>query len=153
MNLTLIIILIVLFYMAVRGWKKGLTRQLSGIAALAAAFAVLSLGIMLVTSFQNRELTNTIYSILFLVVFGLVYGIVKFLLRSIKMVTHLPVLHFCDRLLGIAAGILQGILLVWIFFLFCENNLLGEYTEYIRSDITESTFLKLLYQYNFFAGK
>ena len=122
MNLTSIIILIVLLGMAVRGWKMGMTKQISGIAALAAAFVMLALGIMLVTSYQNKEVTNTIYSVIFLVVLGLVYGIVKFLLRSIKMVTNLPILHFCDRVLGVAAGLLQGILLVRIFFLFLENK-------------------------------
>lgn len=122
MNLTSIIILIVLLGMAVRGWKMGMTKQISGIAALAAAFVMLALGIMLVTSYQNKEVTNTVYSVIFLVVLGLVYGIVKFLLRSIKMVTNLPILHFCDRVLGVAAGLLQGILLVRIFFLFLENK-------------------------------
>lgn len=122
MNVTSIIILIVLLVMAVRGWKMGMTKQISGIAALAAAFVMLALGIMLVTSFQNKEVTNTVYSVIFLVVLGLVYGIVKFLLRSIKMVTNLPILHFCDRVLGVVAGLLQGILLVRIFFLFLENK-------------------------------
>lgn len=122
MNFTSIIILIVLLGMAVRGWKMGMTKQISGIAALAAAFVMLALGIMLVTSFQNKEVTNTVYSVIFLVVLGLVYGIVKFLLRSIKLVANLPILHFFDRVLGVAAGLFQGILLVRIFFLFLENK-------------------------------
>ena len=63
MNLTLIIVLIVLFYMVANGYKKGFTKQLSGLVALAAAFVMLSLGIMLVSSFQNGEVTNTVYSV------------------------------------------------------------------------------------------
>lgn len=153
MNLTLIIILIVFCYMMVRGWKIGMTRQVSGLAALGAALAVLALGIMLVTSFENGEVVNTVYSVAFLVVFGLVYGIVKFLLRSVKMVVKLPLLHFCDKLLGIAAGAIQCLLLVWIFFLFFEHGLLGKYTEYVSGNIEESIVLKLLYQSNFFSGR
>ena len=100
MNLTLVIVLIVMLYMMVTGYQKGLTKQISGIAALAAAFVMLALVIMLVSSFQNREVTNTVYSVILLAVFGMVYGIVKFLLRSIKLMSNLPILHFLDQVLG-----------------------------------------------------
>lgn len=150
MNLTLIIVLIVMLYMVAAGYQKGLTKQISGIVALAAAFVMLALVIMLVSSFQNREVTNTVYSVILLAVFGMVYGIVKFLLRSIKLMSNLPILHFLDQVLGIAAGLVKWILVVWIFFLLCENNYLGGITEYVRADISNSTILKLLYQFNFF---
>lgn len=150
MNLTLIIVLIVMLYMVAAGYQKGLTKQISGIVALTAAFVMLALVIMLVSSFQNREVTNTVYSVILLAVFGMVYGIVKFLLRSIKLMSNLPILHFLDQVLGIAAGLVKWILVVWIFFLLCENNYLGGITEYVRADISNSTILKLLYQFNFF---
>lgn len=150
MNLTLIIVLIVMLYMMAAGYQKGLTKQISGIVALTAAFVMLALVIMLVSSFQNREVTNTVYSVILLAVFGMVYGIVKFLLRSIKLMSNLPILHFLDQVLGIAAGLVKWILVVWIFFLLCENNYLGGITEYVRADISNSTILKLLYQFNFF---
>ena len=149
MNLTLIIVLIVMLYMVAAGYQKGLTKQISGIVALTAAFVMLALVIMLVSSFQNREVTNTVYSVILLAVFGMVYGIVKFLLRSIKLMSNLPILHFLDQVLGIAAGLVKWILVVWIFFLLCENNYLGGITEYVRADISNSTILKLLYQFNF----
>ena len=150
MNLTLIIVLIVMLYMVAAGYQKGLTKQISGIVALTAAFVMLALVIMLVSSFQNREVTNAVYSVILLAVFGMVYGIVKFLLRSIKLMSNLPILHFLDQVLGIAAGLVKWILVVWIFFLLCENNYLGGITEYVRADISNSTILKLLYQFNFF---
>ena len=150
MNLTLIIVLIVMLYMVAAGYQKGLTKQISGMVALTAAFVMLALVIMLVSSFQNREVTNTVYSVILLAVFGMVYGIVKFLLRSIKLMTNLPVLHLLDHVLGIAAGLVKGILIIWIFFLLCEHNYLGGLTEYVRADISNSTILKLLYQFNFF---
>lgn len=150
MNLTLIIVLIVMLYMVAAGYQKGLTKQISGMVALTAAFVMLALVIMLVSSFQNREVTNTVYSVILLAVFGMVYGIVKFLLRSIKLMSNLPILHFLDQVLGIAAGLVKWILVVWIFFLLCENNYLGGITEYVRADISNSTILKLLYQFNFF---
>ena len=64
--------------------------------------------------------------------------------------TNLPVLHLLDHVLGIAGGMVKGIIIVWIFFLLCEHSYLGGLTEYVRSDISNSTILKLLYQFNFF---
>ena len=50
LNWTLIIVLLVMLCMVTAGYKKGFTKQLSGLVALTAAFVMLSLGIMLVSS-------------------------------------------------------------------------------------------------------
>ena len=127
-----------------------MTREISGLVALFAGLFVLAIAIMLITSFSAGEMTNTVYSIILLVLFGAAYGIVKFLLRSAKAVSNLPILHFLDCVMGSVIGVLKSLVIVWIVFLLCEHNLLGEAAEYIRSDIAENTFLKLLYEYNFF---
>lgn len=150
MNLTLIVVVILMLYMVARGYKKGFTRELSGLIALVAAFVMLALGIMLFSSFQEGEVVNTLYSIILLAIFGLVYGVIKFFLRSAKMITHLPILHFLDRLLGTVTGICKGIIIVWILFLLCDYHYIGPIAEYVHADIAKSTILKLLYQYNFF---
>ncbi|MBS7302628.1 MAG: CvpA family protein [Lachnospiraceae bacterium] len=150
MNLTLIVVLLLTIYMMIKGYRKGFTKELSGLVALIAAFFVLALAIMLFSSFSQGEVTNTVYSVILLVLSGAVYGVIKLLLRSAKAITTLPFLHFLDQLLGVAAGFGKSVLIVWILFLLCANNYLGTITEYIRADIAGSAILKLLYQYNFF---
>lgn len=152
LNLTLIIAVLLTIYMIARGYRKGMTKELSGLIALAAAFIVLALVIMLTSSYQLGEVTNTVYSVVFLVLFGIVYGVVRLVLNSIKLISKLPVLHFIDKLLGMVVGLGKAVLFIWIFFLFCENGYLGTITEYVRTDIANSTILTLLYQYNFFIG-
>lgn len=152
MNLTLIVVVLLTIYMMIRGYRKGFTKELSGLVALIASFFVLALAIMLFSSFSEGEVTNTVYSVILLVLFGAVYGVIKLLLRSAKAITTLPFLHFLDQLLGVAAGLGKSILIVWILFLLCANNYLGTITEYVRADIAGSTILKLLYQYNFFVS-
>jgi hypothetical protein len=83
-------------------------------------------------------------------VFGLVYGIVKFILRSAKAVSLLPIIKFFDSVLGIGVGLCKAILVIWIAFLLCANNFLGPVTEQMQQDIAGNTFLKLLYEFNFF---
>ena len=149
-NITLLCVIGLTLFLIVHDYKKGMTREISGLVALFAGLFVLAIAIMLFTSLSAGEITNTVYSVILLVLFGAAYGIVKFLLRSAKAVSNLPILHFLDCVMGSVIGVLKSLVIVWIVFLLCEHNLLGEATEYIRSDITENTFLKLLYEYNFF---
>ena len=150
LNVTLLAVVILMVWMSIRGYKKGMAKELSGLVALFAAFVVLALGLMLVSSFKQGEMTNTLYSVILLVVFGLAYGIVKIILRSAKAVSSLPIIHFLDSVLGIAVGLCKAILVIWVVFMLCANNYLGEVSTYVQQDIAGNTFLKLLYEFNFF---
>lgn len=150
LNVTLLAVVILMVWMSIRGYKKGMAKELSGLVALFAAFVVLALGLMLVSSFKQGEMTNTLYSVILLVVFGLAYGIVKIILRSAKAVSSLPIIKFFDSVLGIGVGLCKAILVIWVVFMLCANNYLGEVSGYVQQDIAENTFLKLLYGFNFF---
>lgn len=150
-NVTLLGVILLTLFMIIRGYKKGMTRQISGLVALLAGLFVLALAIMLSASFSAGEMTNTVYSVILLVLFGAAYGIVKFLLRSVKAVSNLPILHFLDCVLGSVVGVLQTIVIVWIFFVLCYHLPLGGVGAYVQNDIADNTFLKLIYQYNIFA--
>ncbi len=149
-NVTLLAVVILMVWMMIRGFKKGMAKELSGLVALFAAFVVLALAIMLVASFKQGEMTNTLYSVILLVLFGLAYGIVKFILRSAKAVSSLPIINFVDSVLGIGVGLCKAVLVIWIFFMLCAGNYLGTISEYVQQDIAGNTFLKLLYEFNFF---
>jgi len=149
-NVTLLAVVVLTVWMMVRGFKKGMAKELSGLVALFAAFVVLALAIMLVSSFTEGEMTNTLYSVILLVLFGIAYGIVKFILRSAKVVSKLPIINFFDSVLGIGVGLCKAVLVIWIFFMLCTNNYLGTISEYVQQDIAGNTFLKLLYEFNFF---
>jgi len=149
-NVTLLCVVVLALSMMIRGYNQGMMKELTGLAALIAGLGVLALGIMLFSSFLDGEMTNTIYSVILLVLFGAAYGIVKFILRSAKAVSSLPILSFFDSVLGIAVGLCQAVVIIWIVFLLCAHNYLGPVTSYIQRDISDSTILKLLYEYNFF---
>lgn len=149
-NVTLLCVVVLALSMMIRGYNQGMMKELTGLAALIAGLGVLALGIMIFSSFLDGEMTNTIYSVILLVLFGAAYGIVKFILRSAKAVSSLPILSFFDSVLGIVVGLCQAVVIIWIVFLLCAHNYLGPVTSYIQRDISDSTILKLLYEYNFF---
>ena len=150
MNYTLIIVILLILLKLIGGYRKGMAREISNFIALMVAFIMLSLFIMLFSSFQAGETTNVIYSVVLLVLLGLVYGVVKIFLKSAKAVSHLPVLHLFDKLIGGVVGVLEAILIIWIIFLLCSSNYFGPITTIINEDIQESSFLKTLYMYNYF---
>ena len=149
-NVTLLCVVVLALSMMIRGYNQGMMKELTGLAALIAGLGVLALGIMIFSSFLDGEMTNTIYSVILLVLFGAAYGIVKLILRSAKAVSSLPILSFFDSVLGIVVGLCQAVVIIWIVFLLCAHNYLGPVTSYIQRDISDSTILQLLYEYNFF---
>ena len=150
LNLTLLAVVILMVWMMIRGFKKGMAKELSGLVALFAAFVVLALGLMLVSSFSQGEMTNTLYSVILLVLFGLAYGIVKFILRSAKAISSLPIIKFFDSVLGIGVGLCKAVLIIWVIFMLCAGNYLGSVSGVVQQDIASNTFLKILYEFNFF---
>lgn len=150
MNITLILVIIIFILKIAGGYKRGMAKEVSGLVALAVTFLALSLVIMLFSSFEAGETTNTFYSIILLVFLGIVYGVVKLFLKSARAVSQLPILSFLDHVFGIVIGGLKAVLLIWILFMLCAGNYLGPVTTIMQMDIQESTFLKLIYSYNIF---
>ena len=150
-NVTLLVSIVIVIATMMGGYKHGMVKEITGVVALGAGLLVIALGIMLFSSFSRGEVTNTVYTVILLVLFGVVYGIVKFLLRSAKAVSRLPILNFLNSVLGAGVGFCKGILVLWILFLLCYHVPMGEVNSYVQADIAENTILKLIYQYNFFA--
>ncbi len=150
MNYTLIIVILLLILNFIHGYRKGMANEISNLIALVVAFFVLSLFIMLFSSFQAGEAANTIYSIILLVILGIVYGLIKILLKSAKAISKLPFLHFIDKMLGALVGVIESVLIIWILFSLCVNRFFGPLSVFVIEDIKESTFLTMIYQYNFF---
>lgn len=149
MNVTLLIVLLIIFFTTTRGFKKGMTKEITSLISWTVTLFVMSLIIMLYTSFYANETQNIIFTVLILVLVGIVYGIVRIFLKSVKLVSKLPVLRFFDKLLGILTGIAKGFLLVWLLYVLNEAGILGWFGEMIRTDTANSEILTLIYDYNY----
>lgn len=149
MNFTLIIVLLILILAAVHGYKKGVTKELSGLISWAVTLFVMALVIMLYTSFHNNEGGNTIFTVILLIAVGIIYSVVRVLLKPAKFISKLPLFHFLDQILGLAIGIGEGILIVWLLYVLNESGTLGQFGEMIRTDTARSEILSLIYEYNY----
>ena len=149
MNFTLIIVLLILILAAVHGYKKGITKELSGLISWAVTLFVMALIIMLYTSFQNNEGRNTIFTVILLIIVGMIYSVVRFVLKPAKFLAKLPLFHFLDQILGLVIGVGEGILIVWLLYVLNESGTLGQFGDMIRTDTARSEILTFIYEYNY----
>ena len=149
MNFTLIIVTLIIILSAVHGFKKGMTKELSGLISWAVTLFVMSLIIMLYTSFHANESKNMIFTIIILAVIVIMYSVVKFFLKPVKLVVKLPLFKTLDQILGFITGIAEGFLIVWLMYVLNESGILGEFGEMITADTTKSQILSVIYEYNY----
>ena len=151
MNITLIIVLVIFILTIVHGYKKGMTKEISGLVSWVVTLFVMSLVIMLYTSFRANEGKNMVVTIIILVAVALVNGIIRLFLKPIKLFAKLPILKFIDQLLGIIIGVAEGFLIVWLMYVLNEGGLFGQFGEMISADTLRSQILSLIYEYNYLA--
>ena len=149
MNFTLIIVVLIIIMAAVHGYKKGITKELSGLISWAVTLFVMSLIIMLYTSFNANESKNIIFIIIILAAVVIIYSIIRLFLKPVKLVVKLPLFKALDRLLGFVIGIAEGFLIVWLMYVLNESDLFGRFGEMISIDTARSQILSLIYEYNY----
>ena len=149
MNVTLIGFIILMLVMVSRGFKKGMVKEITGLISLSVTLFVVSLIIMLYTSFHAEETENMLVTVIILVAVSLIYSLVKIFLKSAKLLSKLPVIKLLDRFLGLFVGAAKGMIILWIIYILNEGNLFGPLTEQIVKDTMNSDILMKIYEYNY----
>lgn len=98
---------------------------------------------------MGSRMANTIVNIIACIISLLIVIIVlRILVIMLDIVARLPVLKSLNRLGGLAAGAVEGIIVVWILFFvitLCQTSDLGRQ---LLNDINGNCFLKILYENN-----
>ena len=76
--------------------------------------------------------------------------LIKVIAGALGLLTHLPVIHSMNRILGAVMGLIQSLLLIWLFLL--AVTLFGntEWGDYIMKMINDSSVLTALYDANIY---
>lgn len=149
MNFTLIIVFLIIILATMHGYKKGITKELSGLISWAVTLFVMALVIMLYTSFHNNQGKNTVFTIIILIAVAVIYSVVRFVLKPAKFIAKLPLFRFLDQILGLVIGIGEGVLIVWLLYVLNESGMFGQFGEMISADTARSEILSLIYEYNY----
>lgn len=149
MNLTLIIVCFIVIISTIHGYKKGMTKEVAGLISWTVTLFIMSLVIMLYTSFHANENRNIIFTIILLLVVIVIYSVIRIFFKPIKLVVKLPLFKFIDRVLGMVIGIAEGMLIVWLMYVLNESGIFGQFGEMIMADTGKSKILSFIYEYNY----
>lgn len=89
-----------------------------------------------------------VQGIAFVTVLILSWILVHVISALLGIVSHIPILKGVNRFTGMLAGLMQGLLIVWVAFYIVALCSAGETGRVIVSYINQSAFLKELYENN-----
>lgn len=151
MNFLLILFLALMIIKMADGYKKGMVREIISLVSLIVVSAVVVLLAAGITSYTKGEMVNVIIAFAMLAVISIVHHLLGLVFFSAKVIAKLPVVHWLDKLLGIAAGILETVLLLWTLYTFSMLMDMGMIGEMIMEYTRDSRMLVWLYEHNYLA--
>ncbi len=150
-NFFLIIIIIVLAFKIISGYKRGMVKEIISFVSLILVCIVAVLLGNGVQSYLKGEFFGVAAAFLLLAVLSIVHHLLSVVFFSAKMVSKLPIVHWLDKLLGVVAGALETVVILWTIYtliILFDTGMVGQqillYTE-------ESSVLSWLYQHNYLA--
>ena len=151
MNILLLTIVIFAILKIIDGYKKGMVKEIiSFVSLVIMCIVVLLLGTGL-HSYMEKEIVGVVIALLLLMLLGIAHHILKLIFFSAKLVSKLPIIHSVDKVLGMAVGVLEVVLILWTmytFIMYFEMGMLGNLMiEYSR----DSKILTWLYEHNLLA--
>lgn len=115
-NILLIIALALCLWRAYRGFRVGMAEEIYRLISLVVALFVLALSIMAISSFMDHNNKNGIVAVILIIITGIVFHLLSIVLNSLKTVAKLPIISFFNSILGIAAGVLEVAVALWILY-------------------------------------
>ena len=151
MNLLMIITAVILVCTVMDGYKKGMVKTLISLISLLITCVVLFLIGNALGNYFDGRLFTLIITVLLLAAIGVVHHLLNVIFFSAKMISKLPIVHSLDRILGIVAGILETVLIIWTIYAFNIFRDLGTLGQVIVDYTRDSKILTYLYENNYLA--
>ena len=130
------------------GWGNAVTESFSEgyLAALTQGSSTVK--DIVVKAMAYRLADIILKAIVYVGVFLVVFTILKVISIATGIISRLPVIHQANKLLGAAVGLVEGLLIVWIIFMFLTAMSGNVQIAQALSDIEGNVFLKQLYDNN-----
>lgn len=153
MNELVIFTAVLLLGFSIHGLYAGFVKT---VFTLVLKIVTIIIGIMLtpyITSFLFRDITSgngelVNHVIVFLVLYGVVMIGARVLIASFNILTKLPILKSMNRICGFAAGLMEGILVLWIVFAIAFAISSTPMGVWIEEKAMENNFLLFFYKNN-----
>ena len=120
----------------------------SGIADVAAESATHTLKDVASRMFAAQMTLIIVNTVSYCIVFIVLYIVLKVIASLIGIIRRLPVIHQADRLGGMAAGIVEGLIIIWLAFAIVTAAGNSSWAADILAQIHSNSFLELVYNNN-----
>lgn len=151
-NILTVIVVVFLVLKIVDGYKKGMVKEIISFISLLFLCLVVALIGNGLSSYYDGKFLNVAVMILFLAVLGIVHHLINIATLPAKLVAKLPVVHSVDKILGIAVGILETVLILWTVYALVMLTDMGMIGEFILQGTAQNPVLTWLYEHNQLAG-
>lgn len=102
-----------------------------------------------ISTYVSRMIVNAIGFFLTFIILNLLFSLTLFLMN---MVVKLPGLNGLNRLAGAILGLIEALVVIWIFFIVVDMLVGTKAGQNLMSQITESKLLCLIYDNNILSG-
>jgi hypothetical protein len=150
-NILLIAAAILLIYNVADGYKKGMVRQFISLVSLVVLCVLLALAINGMKSYLSGKIVNVIIVVVLLCLLGIVRHILGVVFFSAKVISKLPIIHGADKILGIAFGVLETVLMLWTLYTFVMMLDMGVVGSMIKNMTSGNQILEWFYRNNYLA--
>lgn len=150
-NLLLIAVLILAVINVWSGYNKGMIKAVISLVSLIVLCVVAVLIVNGISGYNSGNFFQVALMVIMLGVIGLARHLLSVVFFSAKLVSKLPIVHFVDKLLGIAFGVLETVLILWTVYIFAMMMDMGMIGQLIRTCAGENRFLAWMYQHNYLA--
>lgn len=149
-NITFILVLIILIAGVILGFRAGLTKSTTALIFFLASFIMFRIGIYIYYNYEMKNGLKVFLAILFLVIFGAAFGLIRVALKAMKAIANLPIIKLLDHVAGGLAGILISVLIIEVIIVLAVYGTLGDFSNTILQNISENDFLSPLFMHNIF---
>lgn len=154
MKINVLFIFVLLFMLAgaVDGFKKGIIKGSIHLVTSILAITVLIVLIVGIGDTISGDFMGVVLAILLLIGISIVNKITKFIYDTLKIVKILPGAKTIDKICGIAFGVFEVVLVIWILYIMIDIYSLFGLSELFAGQIEENCLLSALYHNNAILG-
>ena len=110
---------------------------------------VKQLGAESIADYISKELANMVIKVIsFVILYILISLALRIIISLADAITKLPVVKEVNKLVGVVVGLLEGLVIVWIFFIVITGMTSTSEGQIIMEQIMDNAFLSFLYDNN-----
>lgn len=114
MNIVLIVVLIIIACTAINGYKKGMIDELISFVALIAGIALLGIVASVIGNYITKQTSKMVIGIVLFIAIVILMQVAQLISKGLRLIFHLPIISGVNKVAGLALGVLEGIVMLWV---------------------------------------